>query len=175
MGGAKPHAAKQDCQEDCLPHAGVLNGWHELPKTIGAQLAHLGGPCRHKLQNPDSRRLCATSCQRGVSSPVTVGKRSPKGYCGRPATSVFSRNSSDPMQYRHSAPRSGRRPLSRINRDSAGDSDPSTRTINSPGTNLSRRRVATSMALNSCFTRNLVVIVILRILSIQPVADRLQF
>lgn len=81
----------------------------------------------------------------------------PKCYfSGRPATSVLFLSSSEPIVYRQSAPRLGRRPMSRMNRDSVGDSDPSTSTINSPGTNVSRLRVGTSVALNASFTRNLV-------------------
>src|SRR6516225_10056352 len=61
------------------------------------------------------------------------------------------------MVYRHSAPWLRRMPLTRMNRDSEADSDPSTKTINSPGTNLSRLRVGSSVALNASFTRNLVI------------------
>ena len=74
-----------------------------------------------------------------------------------PAISVFSFNSSDHMVYRHSAPWLRRMPLTRMNRDSEADSDPSTKTINSPGTNVSRLRVSSSVALNASFTRNLVI------------------
>jgi hypothetical protein len=45
-----------------------------------------------------------------------------------------------------------------MNRDSDGDSDPSTKTINSPGTNPSRLRVATNIALNASLTRNLLIV-----------------
>jgi len=91
--------------------------------------------------------------------PVTLQRLSARrNYFGRPAISVFSLSSSDPMVYRHSAPRLLRIPVTRINRDSDGDSDPSTKTSNSPGTNISRLRVATNIALNASFTRNLVIV-----------------
>ena len=90
-------------------------------------------------------------------------------YCGRKANSVFSLNSSDLTEYRHSTPRLGRRPVSRINRASPGDSDPSTRTIKSPGTNFSILRDATNVAVNASFTRNLVIIISLLLLGIRPV------
>jgi hypothetical protein len=47
--------------------------------------------------------------------------------------------------------------LTRMNRDSEAVSDPSTKTINSPGTNVSHLRVGSSVALNASFTRNLVI------------------
>ncbi|MBZ5728986.1 MAG: hypothetical protein LAP87_28910 [Acidobacteriia bacterium] len=76
--------------------------------------------------------------------------------CGLVTISVFSCNSSDSMVYRHSTPWQGRKPLIRTNVDCDGDSGPSTSISNSPVSNFSRLREATSLALKTAFTLSLV-------------------